>query len=313
MGLLKTIRKNVFINRALRSILKSMYFRFNQAMPNLIKRWPVSGIVDCEFKNVKFKLYSQCDDGFPYYFYYGFKYHEDADLKLFMDLSKFSNCILDIGANSGLFSLLAAKANQNARIYAFEPYSANAERLALNLSINQVHNVEILKEAIGDKVGEIEISVPKNNSISDVSSANIEFSKTVYPDVEWLMKNVAMNTVDNFRTTLSQAIDLIKCDVETFEMSVFNGALEVLKHDKPTILFECFLDEARVSFFNHILKEYHYYLYLVLEQGLVYSREGFVDVKYGLNYLITPIAPIRTFISYNEKEALKNALLLRAA
>lgn len=105
-------------------------------------------------------------------------------------------------------------------------------------------------------------------------------------------------------------INLIKCDVETFEMSVFKGAERVLEENKPTIIFECFLDDERKLFFNNILKKHNYYAYLILEQGVVYIQEGFINASYGINYLITPVKPSKTFLSYKSVKELWKELLL---
>ena len=128
----------------------------------------------------------------------------------------------------------------------------------------------------------------------------------------WESQVVPLTTLDSFALENKITIDLIKCDVETFEMSVFKGAERILTEDKPTILFECFLDDERKLFFNNVLRKHNYYVYLMLEQGVVYIQEGFVNASYGLNYLITPVKPTKTFINYQNIEDLWKGLLLRS-
>jgi FkbM family methyltransferase len=246
-------------------------------------------------------MLNNCDDGLVQYFYYGNKYHEDADLKLFMTLSKKSNCIFDIGANTGLFSILSSKTNSHSKIFAFEPYSVNASRMKINLQLNNINNVMVVEEAIGNEIGEINITTPYNKSITDVASANHEFSKSIYKEVEWEITKVPSNTLDNFSKSIPAYIDLIKCDVESFEIEVFNGMKNVLNKSRPTIIFECFLDENRKNYFNQILDDYNYFLYLILEQGIVYCKEGFKDANFSLNYLISPVKPVSSFISYADQ------------
>ena len=65
--------------------------------------------------------------------------------------------------------------------------------------------------------------------------------------------SVDLTTLDELSAKIKKRINLIKCDVETYEMNVFKGAFDTLKNDKPTILFESFLDEERKIFFNNIL------------------------------------------------------------
>ena len=256
-------------------------------------------------------MYNQCDDGLIYYFYYNVKYNEEADLSLFVELSRSSKCALDIGANTGLFSIVSSISNSELKIYAFEPYPENAKRLKLNLASNNLSNVEIVNEALGDKVGNLDIAIPANKSITSVASANHQFAKSMHPDLKWEVITVSTNTVDNFRRKLQSPIDIIKCDVETFEMAVFKGALNTLETDRPTIIFECFLDNERRLFFNGILERFNYFLYLILGEGIVYSKDGFPKINSGMNFLITPVRPIRNFISYKQTDLLRNEILIR--
>lgn len=313
MGILQNIRKNNLVNMLFRKTLKKSSELSVKINSFLINRWSPSGVLNCTFGEYKFKYYNNCDDGLAHYFYYNIPYQEKADLNLFIELSKKSMTIVDIGANTGLFSVLASTVNSKSKIYSIEPYSINAKRMKINLDLNSAINVSVHEIAIGENEGEIQITIPKNKSITDVSSANSDFSKSIYPDILWDTQKVKINSLDFFAKENKIKINLIKCDVESFEMSVFKGAERVLIEDKPTIIFECFLDDERKLFFNNVLKQYNYYAYLILEQGLVYIQEGFVNVSDGLNYLITPVKPSKTFISYKNVDELWKELLLNPA
>lgn len=309
--MLNNIRNNKTINRLLRGVLKNLSKNNRKVLNFLMKRVRTSGEIACEFNGVQFTMFNNCDDNLVDYFYYGKKYPEEIDLKLFMRLSKHCKCILDIGANTGLFSILSSKGNSNAQIFAFEPYSSNANRMKKNVELNNLKNVLVLEEAIGNYVGNLDISIPDNDSITDVSSANLDFSKKIYKSINWKITRVPVSTIDEFSKSISMRIELIKCDVETFEMEVFKGMGNTLVNHRPLIIFECFLDKERKDFFNQILTTYNYYLYLILEQGLVYSKEGFVNANFGLNYLISPIKPVRTFLSFSYENLVNEILINR--
>jgi FkbM family methyltransferase len=307
---MKILRKNRALNSFFRKALKKSSILSVKIHSFLINRWPPSGVIDCRFGQYKFKYYNKCDDGLTNYFYYDLPYHEKSDLNLFIELAKKSETIVDIGANTGLFSVLASIVSPKSKIYSFEPYSANAERMEINLNLNSANNVIVHQLAIGENDGEIPIAIPKDKSITDVSSVNGDFSKNIYPNIMWDSEVVKIKKLDTFAKENNIQIDLIKCDVETFEMSVFKGAESVLIGNKPTIIFECFLDNERKLFFNNILNQYSYYAYLILEEGVVYIPEGFVNSSYGLNYLITPVKPSKSFISYKNVDELSKELLL---
>ena len=62
---------------------------------------------------------------------------------------------IDIGANAGLYSLVAAKAGgRGARVIAVEPQDAMRRRLAYNARTNELDNIEISGVALADYEGE---------------------------------------------------------------------------------------------------------------------------------------------------------------
>ena len=116
------------------------------------------------------------------------------------------NTVLDIGAWCGTWS--AEFAPYCKKIYAIEPDRTHVECLLKNLS--SFDNIELLDYAVGD----IETRV----SLTD---DNFTQAKRIYSIGDILMK-----TVDSFKF---EDVDLIKIDVEGFEMNVLQGAKDTLK------------------------------------------------------------------------------------
>ncbi|MEO8044789.1 MAG: FkbM family methyltransferase [Spartobacteria bacterium] len=56
--------------------------------------------------------------------------------------------IVDVGANIGAFTCLAAHAHPNAQVHAFEPSSPHADRLAENVALNCLGNVVLHRKAV---------------------------------------------------------------------------------------------------------------------------------------------------------------------
>lgn len=298
--MLKAIRKIKIINLFFRVIFKALQHRSTALFDFMIARWPTSGVIDCTFEGYKFKMYNECDNPeLNSFYYHSTKYQEENDLKLFTELAKHSRTVIDIGANTGIFSVLAGLANHTADIYAIEPYPPNYSRLNINLRLNSCSNVKTLQLAMGESSGTVEFTVPESNAITDVSSVNGEFSKSIYPEMKWKKEVVTLDTLDNIKSANKiEKIDLIKCDVETYEMSVFRGMDHILTVDRPVILFECFLDPERQVFFNGILKKYDYYVYNILTEGIVHLNNGFEKTTGGLNYLLSSVPPQSNYVNY---------------
>jgi FkbM family methyltransferase len=236
-------------------------------------------------------------------------YHEENDLKLFLLLAKESKTIVDIGSNTGVYSVLSSKASPSSNIYAVEPYPANIKRFNKNLELNNIQNVKLFPVALGEEIGSIKMTVPESDRITDASSVNSEFSQGIYPELKWKQIDVDLVTLDSLIDKIGNKIDLIKCDVETYEMSVFKGSEKILREHKPTILFESFLDEKRKIFFNEVIKNNGYYLYLVLKDGLVRLDNGFDTYGSGLNFLISPRKSLDNFVDYKSLEENPGQLL----
>src|SRR5208282_1394111 len=64
---------------------------------------------------------------------------------------------VDVGANIGYFTLLAAKIVEHGHVYAFEPEQTNFELLSKSISVNDLGNVDIYQKALCDKEGLIKL------------------------------------------------------------------------------------------------------------------------------------------------------------
>jgi FkbM family methyltransferase len=294
------------VNRVGRSIIKGVSTRMNSLLNSAMLRWPVAGVLDLNIDGVPCRFYAECDDGPIDSFYYGRTYAEENDLRIFLELAKRSTVILDIGANTGLYAVLCAKASPAAEVFAFEPYDANLSRLRRNCELNDLTNVQFLPMAVGSANDPIEFMVPTPRRIIDVASVNEEFSRRVYGSaVEWEKVIVEQITVDDFKIKFSpdKRIELMKIDVELNEINVFHGMTSVLTNDRPDILVEIFVDDERKNFFESILKSFDYSAYTLLANGMLRADDGFRVNKDGLNFLLSPRKTDKAFTPYTEMES----------
>jgi len=95
---------------------------------------------------------------------------------------------VDIGANQGVFSLLAAKNRNFAEIHAFEPNLKVVQFLEKNFRFNKVQNGIIHKFAINSKSGTFNFLAPKNHSGAGKLSSKEYNMKIVCVNYEYLNK-----------------------------------------------------------------------------------------------------------------------------
>lgn len=272
----------------------------------ILNRIRYSGSSDLKVDDLSFKMYSKCDDGIVDALYFKNKeYAEITEVKLFKEFAKRSSTVLDIGANTGLYSIISRKVNRDSKIYAFEPYLINANRLRKNLALNEINDVQILELALGDSEGEIEFAVPDQDQICDVLSADIEFSNKFYRKwVDYKNVKVPQKTLDQVvREEKIEKVDLIKIDVENYETFVIKGALDTLDKFSPLILIEIFVDEEKVKFFEEHLKPLGYHCYLILKEGLI-RTETLSQNPDCRNFILTKLRSEQEYLSYKETESI---------
>ena len=176
--------------------------------------------------------------------------------------------------------------------------------------MNRFENVTALQQAVGVEDRDISFFVPANDIISDTSSADRAFSENTYKgQLQWKEIHVKQTSLSTFLNANEiSAVDLIKIDVEGYEMSVFDGAGDLFERSRPIVLCEVFLDDQRMQYFDVFLTRYNYNAYLILHSGLVLLGSRLVENKDGLNYLFAPGRTKEIYTSFKEMEVLLSDL-----
>jgi hypothetical protein len=148
----------------------------------------------------------------------------EADVsQVFHHLCHADTVFVDVGANFGYFSVLAANLISNrgsGRVFAFEPNPKLAELLCRNVEINwSIAPVTFHQAAVADAAGEVPLYVPKGHG------ANASLSAP--DDVESIAVTVPAVRLDDALPG-DLAIDFMKIDVEGHELSVLRGARAVI-------------------------------------------------------------------------------------
>jgi FkbM family methyltransferase len=157
----------------------------------------------------------------------GWKEVEEA--KHLISLLKPGMTFFDVGANIGLYSILAAKrVGPRGVVHSFEPTPATAVRLEANVGLNNFSNIKVNQVALSDKRGTAKFYLHQaddRNSLSAISSNSI-----VIPTI----------TLDEYiAENLISAVDLMKMDVEGAELLVLQGASKLISgRNAPTIMLE---------------------------------------------------------------------------
>lgn len=141
--------------------------------------------------------------------------------------------VIDAGANIGYLSLNFARICHQGTVYSFEPDSSNFLDLQNNVRLNDLRNIQIFKKALGQNLGSAElykmfVNNPGANRILPSSPANSVAHETV-----------EIVTLDQlYSSGIFKKIDVLKIDVEGFELFVLKGALKLIAECKPILFVE---------------------------------------------------------------------------
>jgi FkbM family methyltransferase len=197
-----------------------------------------------------------------------------------MQLCSKSKVIFDIGANTGIYSLIAQTLNPDAEIYAFEPMERVFEKLKKNIALNNFTIIPVRK-AISDKDGMATI-YPTNAEHTYSVTVNKNLSSPETSVIATRIETVSLNSF--IRETNISKIDLMKIDVETHEPEVLEGFLDYLSLFKPTFLIEVLNDEIGNKIYD-IVKNLGYLYFNIDEKGSINQVERITKSDF-YNYLL---------------------------
>jgi FkbM family methyltransferase len=148
-------------------------------------------------------------------------------------------------------------------------------------------NVVLIKKAVSDKPGSIELCIPpKRSGKLGASLAYIHSGKKE----DSFCETVDMLTLDEFaRQEHPARLDLIKCDTEGSELLVFQGARGLIERFKPIVMTEIDANnlaryQQKPSDILDFFREWNYRL-------MVWDGETFIpvaDAEKPRNYFFIP-------------------------
>lgn len=170
---------------------------------------------------------------------------------------------INIGANSGLYTLMASKLVGAAGIvHAFEPSSENFARLSRNIALNRSQNVTAQQMALSDFSGNLALCLDEN-----LPEADGHFHVKKVPHGGAAVANqielVPCTTLDEYWERAypgpARPVDLIVIDVEGAEIDAFRGAVRTFaRSPKLAIYFE---STQRLDEIGELLGSYGFHFY----------------------------------------------------
>lgn len=152
-------------------------------------------------------------------------YHE-FEATIFKKLIKEGMTVLDIGANNGMFTLLAASiVGREGKVFSFEPEPNNYDLLVRNVKLNRYDDiVTTVQKAVSNKTGKNNLYLCKNDksihSLYGLQSEMVEFveAETI--------------SIDDFFVNRDNKVDVMKIVVQGCEVEVIEGARNIINANR---------------------------------------------------------------------------------
>lgn len=148
--------------------------------------------------------------------------YEKYETALFLSQLSSKSVVVDVGANIGYYTLLAAKIVK--KVYAIEPDKKCFEILEKNVNENNLKNVVLINKAASDKR-------EKKYLVRDEENLGNSRISNKKGDV------ILADTLDNILLN-EQIISCIKIDTQGWEPEVILGAKKVIKKHRPIMFLE---------------------------------------------------------------------------
>lgn len=169
------------------------------------------------------------DEGISRQLYFH-KKREHYSTDYMKEIIKENDTIIDIGANSGYYALLESQLANRGEVYAIEPVPKNMQLLKKNIELNDYKNIQVFPLAIGGENGEGKMYLYDKGNLCSFTK-NIQNKPTG-------KVTIPIMTLDRFVEKCAFAYPtLIRMDVEGYEYEIIKGMANILKSNKPLILF----------------------------------------------------------------------------
>jgi len=227
---------------------------FSKTNVNSLHKLPkLSGVLEFSFKeHIFFMLNLNNDDGVALKYLYR-DYYENTSLSLWYDISKQDGALLDVGAHTGIYTIISNLANSKNNTISLEPYYMNYARLVSNLKLNNIDATNAIMCALSDECKQTKLQI-NTNHLYHTSGGRVSDAG-----------NTPINTIELDSLKVNKKVIGIKIDTEGHEHKVLKGGYNTIKNYLPDIILEI-NKESFLQCFD-MLKSLSYNAYYIDEEN----------------------------------------------
>jgi FkbM family methyltransferase len=216
-----------------------------------------------------------------------FGIYENYETDVFRAYCKEGATIVDVGANVGLYAVVAAvRVGKAGRVIAVEPHLESFQYLMKSIAVNGLTQVKAFNVAVGDRSCSVPLYLTDDNKADSRIYSTDGRRENVTVQMVELDQLLAENGIET--------VDVIKMDIQGAEALALRGMSQVLANNPNIVIFTEFwpwgMEQAQSSAaaFLQQLRNAGFEFHSIDEEGRTLTRVEAVDefiAKYrGLQY-----------------------------
>jgi FkbM family methyltransferase len=203
-----------------------------------------------------------------------------------------SSMFVDVGANCGLYSIIAALWNPEIRVVAFEAFPPIFENLKKNILLNHVGDRVVCENlALSSSSGTAIFHIPASEGRDYETTGTLAENSW---QVRHRAKEVRVKTVrfDEYEQVHTMSVDLMKIDVEDFEADVLEGMGATILRDRPFIVCEILPrnKEHRNERTRQIIEALKYTAYWITSLGYIRVSRFDFERRHPTDFILSPVS-----------------------
>jgi len=192
------------------------------------------------------------DDGVAMKYLYK-DYYEYTSISIWYEMSKMNGVLFDIGAHTGIYTIIGNLANNHNKIISLEPYPMSYARLTSNLKLNNITTNNSLEYALSDSNSQCKLQV-NTHVMYHTSGGKVSEHG-----------NIPINSITLDSLKINKKVVGLKIDTEGHEHRVIKGGLDTIKKDMPMIIME--VNQESFNDCRNMLEPLGYKTYYIDEEN----------------------------------------------
>lgn len=207
---------------------------------------------------------------------------EELTTEMFKKVVKKGDIVVDLGANIGYFSLLAARlVGSEGKVYAFEPEPRNYSLLLKNMELNGYDNIVPVPKAVSNVSGTIRFFLHSKDTGAHTIYQPLHGEREFKESIE-----VQAVALDEFFKDKECPINVIKMDIEGAETAALLGMDRIISENENLKMFIEFhppgikrSGDSLLGFARRLLEGYHFSVMAIGDyaRGKKYLKINTVD------------------------------------